>query len=51
MNLPVKIASRSSPLALVQIDEIIKDLKAKGNVLTMNPLRSKQPGTRIKSHR
>ena len=32
MNLPVKIASRSSPLALAQIEEIILDLKTQGTV-------------------
>jgi len=32
MNLPVKIASRPSALALVQVDEIIQDLKAHGKV-------------------
>ena len=32
MNLPIKIASRSSPLALAQIEEIIRDLKARGRV-------------------
>jgi len=30
MNSPIKIATRSSPLALVQINEIILELKAKG---------------------
>ena len=44
MNLPVKIASRSSPLALTQIDEILALLKAKGTVFAYQTLRVETAG-------
>jgi len=48
MNLPVKIASRSSPLALVQIEEIIHGLKAKGRVFDHEVLKFETTGDKDK---
>ncbi len=48
MNLPVKIASRSSPLALAQVDEIIRELKAQGCVLDYEVLKIETTGDKDK---
>ena len=34
MNLPIKIASRRSPLALAQVEEVIQSLKLRGIEVT-----------------
>ncbi|MDE2009697.1 MAG: uroporphyrinogen-III C-methyltransferase [Candidatus Omnitrophica bacterium] len=44
MKSPLKIASRSSPLALVQIDEIIRDLKALGRSVDYEILKIQTAG-------
>ena len=44
MNIPVKIASRSSPLALAQIDEILQLLKDHGIVLDHECIRIETAG-------
>ena len=49
MNLPVKIASRSSPLALVQIEEIIRDLKALDCVFDYKVLKFETAGDKDKT--
>jgi uroporphyrinogen III methyltransferase / synthase len=49
MNLPVKIASRSSPLALAQIEEIISDLKGRGRVFDYETIQFETAGDRDKS--
>ncbi len=49
MNLPVKIASRSSPLALAQIEEIIRDLKARGRVFNYEILKFETAGDKDKN--
>ena len=49
MNLPLKIASRSSPLALAQIEEIIRDLKALGRVFDYETLKFETAGDRDKT--
>ena len=49
MNLPVKIASRSSPLALAQVDEIIRDLKAQGTVFDYEILKFETSGDKDKT--
>jgi uroporphyrinogen III methyltransferase/synthase len=49
MNLPVRIASRSSPLALVQVDEIIQELKAQGTPLSFEALPIETAGDKDKS--
>ena len=49
MNLPVKIASRSSPLASAQVEEIIRDLKARGRVFNHEILRFETSGDKDKS--
>jgi len=48
MNLPVKIASRSSSLALAQIDEIIHELKAQGRVFPYEILKFETAGDKDK---
>jgi len=49
MNLPVKIASRSSPLALAQIEEIIRDLKAQGRAFNYKILKFETAGDKDKT--
>ena len=49
MNLPVKIASRSSPLALVQIEEILQELKAKGTVFDYETVQFETAGDKDKT--
>ncbi len=49
MNLPVKIASRSSPLALAQIEEVIRDLRAQGRVFDTEILKFETSGDKDKS--
>jgi len=49
MNLPIKIASRSSPLALVQIEEIIRDLKALDCVFDYKVLKFETAGDKDKT--
>ena len=49
MNLPVKIASRSSPLALDQVHEIIRDLKAQGTVFDYEILKFETAGDKDKT--
>jgi len=49
MNLPIKIASRSSPLALAQIDEIIQDLKALGRVFEFESIKFETTGDKDKT--
>jgi len=44
MNMPVKIASRSSPLALVQIDEIIRELKTLGKSFKFETIKLETAG-------
>lgn len=48
MNLPVKIASRSSPLARVQIEEILQELKAKGTVFDYETVQFETAGDKDK---
>ncbi len=49
MNLPVKMASRSSPLALAQIEEIIRDLKAHGRAFNYEILKFETAGDKDKT--
>ena len=49
MNSPLKIASRSSPLALVQTGEIIRDLKAAGRVFEYETVKFETAGDRDKT--
>ena len=49
MNLPIKIASRSSPLALAQIEEIIRDLKAQGVEFSYENLKFETAGDKDKT--
>ncbi len=49
MNLPVKIASRCSPLALAQVEEIIQNLKAKGVLVTYEILKYETGGDKDRS--
>jgi hydroxymethylbilane synthase len=49
MNLPIKIASRSSPLALAQVEEIIRDLKIRGRALNYETLKFETAGDKDKS--
>lgn len=49
MNLPVKIASRSSPLALAQIEEIIRDLKVRGVTFDHKILKFETAGDKDKT--
>lgn len=49
MNLPIKIASRSSPLALAQIEEIIRDLKAQGRAFNYEILKFETAGDKDKT--
>jgi len=49
MNLPVKIASRSSPLALVQIDEILAELRSKGRKFEYLTIKIKTTGDKDKT--
>jgi len=48
VNLPIKIASRSSPLALVQVDEIIRELKTKGLVFDYQLIKFETAGDKDK---
>src|SRR5476651_2320162 len=48
MNLPLKIASRSSKLALAQIEEIIRDLKARGSVFDYQAIKFETTGDKDK---
>jgi uroporphyrinogen III methyltransferase/synthase len=49
MHLPIKIASRSSPLALAQIEEIMLDLKAQGTVLDYETITIETSGDKDKT--
>jgi hydroxymethylbilane synthase len=49
MNSSIKIASRSSPLALAQVEEIIHDLKTLGRVFNYETLEFKTSGDKDKS--
>lgn len=49
MNLPIKIASRSSPLALAQVEEIILEMKAKGKTFAFEPIKFETAGDKDKT--
>lgn len=49
MNLPVRIATRSSLLALAQIEEIIRDLKSRGTVFEFEVLKFETAGDKDKT--
>ena len=49
MNSPVKIASRSSRLALLQVDEILQDLKAQGRTFDYGILKFETSGDKDKN--
>ena len=48
MHSPVRIASRSSPLALAQVEEVIRDLKALGRALDIKILKFETAGDKDK---
>ncbi len=48
MSLPVKVASRSSPLALAQVDEILRELKVLGIVFDVEMLKFETAGDKDK---
>jgi len=49
MNYPIKIASRSSRLALAQVDEILSELKSQGRVLNANIIKFESAGDKDKT--
>ena len=49
MNLPIKIASRRSPLALAQVEEVIQSLKLRGIEVTYEILKYETAGDKDKN--